>query len=82
MACMNTADILERSIYGATLLRLWAEIPFRGQFMRDQVRLMTEMLELHCVLGHGYPWAQQILSLTSGVILSWNFLSFVSHWIN
>lgn len=41
-----------------------------------------QVLELHCLLGHGYPWAQQILSLTSGVILSWNFLSFVSHWIN
>ena len=41
-----------------------------------------QVLELHCLLGHGYPWAQQILGLTAGILLSWNFLSFVAHWIN
>lgn len=41
LICLNTTDILESSTDGARLLRLWVEIPLRGQLMRSQVRLET-----------------------------------------
>lgn len=93
MIYVNAADILERYTYGAGLPRLWADTLIRGQFTRNRERLMTTwrpglLLSLwHWVLldcnslGHGYPLAHPVLGPSAVTTLSWNFLSFVAHWI-